>query len=69
MSRNPFVNGPGSAAPDPNKRMGFVPTNKEIVATRGVKLKTELGYSPLGLTERWLAFSESMAGVLEPLLG
>ena len=41
MSRNPFVNGPGSAAPDPNKRMGFVPTNKEIVATRGVKLKTK----------------------------
>jgi hypothetical protein len=36
-----LVNGPGLAAPDPNKRMGFMPTNKEIVATRSVKLKTK----------------------------
>jgi hypothetical protein len=40
MPRSPFVNGPGLPAPDPN-RMGFIPTNKEIVATRGVKLKTK----------------------------
>jgi hypothetical protein len=41
MSRSPFINGPGMAAPDPNKRMGFMPTNREIVATRSVKLKTK----------------------------
>jgi hypothetical protein len=41
MPRSPFVNGPGLSAPDPNKRMGFMPTNKEIVATRSVKLKTK----------------------------
>jgi hypothetical protein len=40
MSRNNFgVNGTGSFGT--NQRMGFMPTNKEVVATRGVKLKTK----------------------------
>ena len=40
MPRSPFAqnNGPG---PDPNKRMGFMPSDKEVVATRGVKLKSK----------------------------
>ena len=41
MTRNPFANGPGSPGPNPNQKMGFMPSDKEIVATRGVKLKTK----------------------------
>lgn len=42
MSRNPFAtNGAGSAGPDPNQRIGFMPTDREVVATRGVKLRTK----------------------------
>ncbi|MCK9567687.1 hypothetical protein M0R72_01900 [Candidatus Pacearchaeota archaeon] len=40
MPRSPFVNGPGTQLPD-NQRIGFMPTNKEVVATRGVKLRTK----------------------------
>jgi hypothetical protein len=40
MTRNPFTP-MSTVGPDPNKRMGFMPTNKEIVATRGVKIKTK----------------------------
>ena len=39
MPRN-YPTGAGSAGPDPNQRIGFMPTNKEVVATRSVKLKT-----------------------------
>jgi len=42
MPRNPFATtGAGSAGPDPNQRIGFMPTNREVVATRSVKLKTK----------------------------
>jgi hypothetical protein len=38
MPRNQFVP-PSGAGPNPNQRMGFMPSNKEVVATRGVKIK------------------------------
>jgi len=42
MARNPFApNGPGLQGPPPNQKMGFMPSDKEIVATRGVKIKTK----------------------------
>ena len=40
MSRNQ-INGPGQAQIPSNQRIGFMPTNKEVVATQGVKLKTK----------------------------
>jgi hypothetical protein len=42
MNRNPFINGPGVQVPDPsNQRMGFMPSNKEVTATRGVKIRNK----------------------------
>jgi len=41
MSNNSFVNMPGESIIDPNQKMGFQNTNKEVVATRGVKIKTK----------------------------
>jgi hypothetical protein len=38
MPRNQF-GPPTGAGPNPNQRMGFMPSNKEVVATRGVKIR------------------------------
>lgn len=36
---NKHIHGPGVAVP--NEKMGFMPTNREVVANRGVKIKTK----------------------------
>ena len=41
MVGNRFINPAVAPPPDPNKRLGFQDTGKEVVATRGVKLKNK----------------------------
>lgn len=42
MTRSPFItNGMGNVGPGPNDRVGFLPKDREVVATRSVKLKTK----------------------------